>query len=182
MTGTFHQRSYSERLDVIRGWLGERDFARLEAAVARDGAARGRTREIEAWILQVILDRIGVGQNVGPDPDPARAGPWCQEFNGPPPRPKGLPRLTAPQRKALEAYAYADSNADGTNQPQYAPGVGPRAVAVLVEMGLLEEHEKPPTQDGVVLQGRRITAEGYAEYARLKAEQIAHEMALVEEP
>ena len=92
-------RTYSERIEVLRGWLGE-DFARVEAAAARNH------QELEAWVLQAILDCIERSEDVRSGPIAAssrvvRTAPApANVVLDIPPRPKSLPRLNAAQRRA----------------------------------------------------------------------------------
>lgn len=138
-------RSYSERLDVLRGWLGEEAYLRLEAVTARRG------QEIEAWIVQAILDCLE-GSEDGSAAHETKVGLDVRASL--PPRPTGQSRLNAAHRRALEAFGRGE-----------VPHIGPFARSAL--RGLVD--------------AMGITQAGRDELARLRAEQIAYEQAIDEE-
>lgn len=139
-------RTYQERLDVIRGWLGEEAYLRLESVTARRG------QEIEAWIVQAILDCLE-GAEDSADAHETKAGLDVRAEV--PPRPARQSRLNAAHRRALEAFGRGE-----------VPHIGPFARSAL--RGLVD--------------ATGITQAGRDELARLRAEQIAYEQALDEEP
>jgi len=139
-------RSYSDRLDVLRGWLGEETYLRLESVTSRRG------QEIEAWILQAILDCLEAADGAAPAHE-AKTGLDVRAAL--PPRPAGQSRLNAAHKRALEAFGRGE-----------VPHIGPFARSAL--RGLVD--------------ATGITQAGRGELARMRAEQIAHEQALDEEP
>lgn len=167
-------RTYTERLDVIRGWLGEEAYLRLEAAASR------AHQEVEAWVVQAILDCLEGAEDAAPAHE-TKTGLDVRASL--PPRPRGATRLTAAQQRALQAFADGHGTG-GTIQSTAIRTAGPSTIGALIQRGFVEEYPHHGLLGGepYVFTRRRVTQAGRDELARLKAEQIAYEQALDEEP